>query len=88
MADKSEEQALRAEWERAQGMGRRLFRERLIATLAGMAAILVGCGLSFLLWWIWPLQKIPIALLVLPVVVSLPVGWWARTRLWPGGQFR
>lgn len=86
--DKAEQDALKAEWERAQGMGRRLARERLTATLAGMGVVSLGVGLSVLLWWIWPLRRIPIALLVLPAAAGLPVAWWLRNKLWPGGQFR
>jgi hypothetical protein len=86
--DKLEQDALRDEWQRAQGMGKRLARERFVATLAGMGPIAAGFGLAVALWWLWPLQKIPIVVLGLPVAVSLPIGWWVRNKLWPGGQFR
>ncbi len=86
--DKSEEEALRAEWARAQGMGKRLAREKAVATLAGMGIVALGCVASFLVWWLWPLNRVPIALLVVPLAAALPAAWWVRNKLWPGGQFR
>lgn len=85
---KSEQEALRDEWQRAQGMGRRLARERLVATLAGMGPIAAGFGIAYLVWWLWPFQLIPFWVPILPVAASIPVGWWVRNKLWPGGQFR
>jgi len=85
--DKTEEDALREEWARAQGLGTRLARQRFIATAAGMAPVAIGFGLALLLWWFLPLRRIPIWLLALPIAISLPLGWRVRNKLWPAGQF-
>ena len=82
-----EQAALQNEWQRMQGMGRRLQKARMIATLAGMAIVGGGFVASFLLYVLWPLHKIPIVLLVAPIAASIGVGWTVRNKLWPKGQF-
>jgi hypothetical protein len=83
----NEQQALANEWERMQGMGRRLQRKRFVATMAGVAVVLGGFVASVLLYLLWPMQRIPIVLLAGPIVVSLAFGWTVRNKLWPKGQF-
>ena len=82
-----EEAALKNEWERMQGMGRRLQKQRMIATLAGTGIAFVGLLGSVLVWLLWPLHKIPIVILVLPFAVGLGVGATVRTKLRPKSQF-
>lgn len=82
-----EQQALANEWERMQGMARRLSRQGFIATIGGMAVVCGGFVLSALLYFFWPLHKIPIVFLVAPIAFSVGIGWKARTKLWPKGQF-
>lgn len=81
-------EALEDEWSRAQRAGRRVVRARLAATLAGMAPVAVGFAGSVLVYWLWPLDGVPIWCLVIPIALSLPIGWRARNKLWPRGQFR
>jgi hypothetical protein len=82
-----EQAALQNEWARAQGMGRRLQKQRTIATLAGMAIVFCGFLASALLYVMWPLHRIPILLLAAPIAASIGVGWTVRNKLWPKGQF-
>jgi hypothetical protein len=83
----SDDKALKDEWARMQGMGRRLQRARTIATLAGMGVVFGGFIASALLYLFWPLEKIPVVFLAGPIVVSIAIGWGVRNKLWPKGQF-
>lgn len=82
-----EQAALQNEWARAQGMGRRLQKQRMIATLAGMAVVFGGFLAAILLYVMWPLHKIPVMLLIAPIAASIGLGWTLRNKLWPKGQF-
>ena len=70
-----------------QGFGRALARKRMIATLAGMGVGMLGLLGSVALYVIWPLDSIPIYLLIAPFIVGLAFGWPVRNKLWPRGQF-
>jgi hypothetical protein len=82
-----EQAALQEEWARMQGMGRRLQRGRMIATLAGTGISFLGFVAAAVVYLLWPLHKIPIVVLALPVAVGLGVGWTVRNKLWPKSQF-
>jgi hypothetical protein len=82
-----EQAALKDEWARMQGMGRRLARARMIATLAGTGISFFGFVAAAVVYLLWPLHKIPIVVLALPVAVGLGVGWTVRNKLWPKSQF-
>lgn len=71
---RTDEEKLKAEWARAQGMGRSLALRRAVATLAGVG---VAAGV------------VAISLLVFSpaLLAALPLGWGARKMLWPRGQF-
>lgn len=77
--DAQEKATLDAEWQKMQGFGRRLARQKAIATLA-------GCGIFAVIW-------LPLALLggfrgiVAGFVVGLIAAWPVRNKLWPKGQF-
>ena len=83
----NEQQALKDEWARMQGMGRRLQKARMIATLAGMGIVFGGFVVSAIVYFAWPANRIPIWILALPVVFAISVGWGVRNKLWPKGQF-
>jgi hypothetical protein len=83
-----EDDALKAEWQRMQGMGRALVRQRAIATLAGMAIVGLGAAISVVVYVIWPLHRIPVWVLAVPVAIAIGPAWAVRNKLWPGGQFR
>jgi hypothetical protein len=82
-----EQAALQDEWARMQGMGRRLQRQRMIATLAGTGISFLGFVAAALVYLLWPLHKIPIVILLLPIAGGLGVGWTVRNKLWPKSQF-
>jgi putative exporter of polyketide antibiotics len=71
---RTDEEQLKAEWARAQGMGRSLALRRAVATLAGVG---VAAGV------------VAIGLLVFSpaLLAALPLGWGVRKVLWPRGQF-
>ena len=85
--DPAEQRALRDEPGRAQGSGRRLLRERLLATVAGTIPVLAGFTVSGAIHWYWPLQNVPLWVLALPIAGGIVVGWRVRTKLWPSGHF-
>jgi hypothetical protein len=75
---------LKAEWDRAQGWGRRRDRERIVATMASVGAALpvmaiVGWG-GYELGLDWRL------VLSAAFVAGGSIGWPIRQRLWPKGQ--
>jgi hypothetical protein len=86
--DKTEEAQLKAEWAKMQGFGAGLQRQRLVATLASTAIAGAGFAASVVLYFLWPLTKIPVMLLVAPIALSLGPAWAVRNKLWPKGQFR
>jgi hypothetical protein len=77
--DPGEKAKLDAEWNRMRGLGKRLARQRAIATLAGMGVLAV----------IW----LPLAIFggirggIGGFVVGMMAAWPVRNKLWPKGQF-
>jgi hypothetical protein len=82
----SEEDALKAEWSRANAGGRGYARKKLVATLASVGATAVATVVGYVvLYAIWPFDRIPILFLSLPWVPALPLGLIIRQKLWPRG---
>jgi hypothetical protein len=81
-----EEDALKAEWARAQSAGRGVSRKKLVATLASVAVTSVVVVAGYVVFIVaWPFDRVPVLFLALPWLPALPLGWFVRRKLWPGG---
>jgi hypothetical protein len=88
MPEPADDLDAKAEWARMQGLGGALSRRRTVATVAGTAVLALGFVGTLLMYVVWPFDRIPIAILVVPTGVMMPIAWAVRSRLWPKGQFR
>ena len=74
-----EHDELRAEWDRAQGMGRRLQRGRIVATLvASLVCAAIVCPMFLF-------GRLLLKLVAFPLGIT--AAWPVRRALWPRGQF-
>jgi len=86
--DPTEQAKLEAEWAKAQGFGRRLMRQRAIATVAAVAvAFAIGVPGELLMVALWPADRIPILYLTIAPALAIAAGAFVRNKLWPKGQF-
>jgi hypothetical protein len=81
-----DDDALKAEWARAQAAGRGVSRKKTVATLASVAVTMVAVVAGYVVFYLaWPFDRVPVLFLALPWVPALPLGWLVRRKLWPGG---
>ena len=86
--DPSEKAKLEAEWAKAQGLGKRLSRQRAIATVAAVVVtFLIGVPGELVMMALWPADRVPILYLALAPAVAIAAGAAVRSKLWPKGQF-
>jgi hypothetical protein len=82
----AEDEALKAEWSRAQAAGRGASRKKLVATLASVAVASIAVVAGYVVLYVaWPFDRIPVLFLGLPWLPALPLGWFVRRKLWPRG---
>jgi hypothetical protein len=82
----TEDDALKQEWARAQAAGRGVSRKKAVATLASVAVTFVTVVAGYVVFFLaWPFDRVPVLFLALPWLPALPLGWFVRRKLWPGG---
>jgi hypothetical protein len=81
-----QDEALRAEWSRAQAAGRGATRKKAVATAVSVTATAVVVIVGYVvLYAAWPFDRIPVLFLTLPWLPALPMGLVLRQKLWPRG---
>jgi hypothetical protein len=82
----ADEDALKAEWSRAQAAGRGASRKKMMATLASVTVTSIAVVAGYVVLYVaWPFDRIPVLFLALPFLPALPLGWFVRRKLWPRG---
>jgi hypothetical protein len=82
----TEDDALKAEWARARAAGRGVSRKKAFATLVSVAVTFVTVVAGYIVFYLaWPFDRVPVLFLALPWLPALPLGWFVRRKLWPGG---
>jgi hypothetical protein len=82
----ADDDALKAEWSRAQAAGRGVSRKKMLATFASVTVTSIAVVAGYVVLYVaWPFDRIPVLFLTLPFLPALPLGWLVRRKLWPRG---